>query len=166
MQIYSELKSTLFATEQNASKIWVDVMGRGGGESQIDLTPARLLYLMRKIQSHQTTLPWGSATGKNIFEIMKLSFFLWDLEIWVIKVAAVVIASAKKKKYKLDFTAKWFFNSITAHFGKKFYRKITYTVVFMDLFIGLKKFLTTFEFHDKYFFVYHLSMAAPVWFTS
>ena len=32
-------------------------MGRGGGESQIDLSPVRLMYLMLKIQSHQTTLP-------------------------------------------------------------------------------------------------------------
>ena len=63
---------------------------------------------------------------------MKLSFFLWDLEIWVIKGAAVVIVSAENKRYKLDFTVKLFFNSITAHFGKKFYRKITYTVVFVD----------------------------------
>ena len=27
----------------NALKTWVDAMGRGGGESQIDLAPARLL---------------------------------------------------------------------------------------------------------------------------
>ena len=27
----------------NAWKTWVDMMGREGGESQIDLTPARLL---------------------------------------------------------------------------------------------------------------------------
>ena len=35
-----------------------DAMGRGGGQSQIDLTPARLLsFDAYKIQSHQTTLP-------------------------------------------------------------------------------------------------------------
>ena len=61
---------------------------------------------MLKIGNHQTTLPSGSMTGKNIFEIMKLSFFTWDLETWIIKVAAVVIALAKKKRYKLDFTVK------------------------------------------------------------
>ena len=65
---------------------------------------------------------------------MKLSFFLWDSEIWVMKVVAVVIVSAKKKRWKLDFTVKLFFNSITENFGKKFlvHRKISYTVVFMD----------------------------------
>ena len=40
----------------NASKTWVDAMGRGGGESQVDLTPG-YCHLMLKIQSHQTTLP-------------------------------------------------------------------------------------------------------------
>ena len=50
------------------------------------------------------------------------------------KVVAVVIVSAKKKRWKLDFTVKLFFNSITEYFGKKFlvHRKISYTVVFMD----------------------------------
>ena len=38
----SELKSVFYATE-NPSETWVDTMRREGGESQIDLTPARLL---------------------------------------------------------------------------------------------------------------------------
>ena len=48
------------------------------------------------------------------------------------KLAVAVIVSTKKERCKLDFTVKIFLNSLTAHFGNKFYRKISFRVNFKD----------------------------------
>ena len=50
------------------------LMGRGD-ESQIDLTPTRIVSLILKIQSHQTTLPEGSVTGKKYLKNYETIFF-------------------------------------------------------------------------------------------
>ena len=55
---------------------------------------------MLKIQSTKQPCLKEESLAKKIFEIMKLSVFPWGSEIWVIKLTAVIIVSAKTKRYK------------------------------------------------------------------